>query len=205
MLDPNSPAPLIQSYSILLATHNKGKIREIEAMLAPFNISLLNTESHTLPEPEETGSTFEENALIKAMATHELYPETLVVADDSGLVIPALNGNPGIYSARWAGPHKDFTVAIKRIEEELSPIKETPAFFVCALGIVFPGGKSHTLRGECHGRVIFPPRGGNTMGYDPIFIKNGMDKTLGEISGEEKNMISHRYEAIKQLAAYLNC
>lgn len=188
---------------LVLATHNPGKVIEISNLLKVFEIKVLNAGELGVVEPEETGVTFEENALLKAYWSHKNTGFSSL-ADDSGLVIPALNGEPGVYSARWAGPDKDFQIAFNRIQAKLGDINETAAYFVCALALVIDEKQVVCVRGECHGKIVFPPKGGNGFGYDPIFIKNGMHQTFGEIDSELKHSISHRAEAFEKLIGILN-
>lgn len=182
--------------TVVLATHNAGKVREIAALLTPHGLKLIGAGELGLPEPEETGETFPENAIIKAKAA-ALGAKLPALADDSGLRVNALDGAPGIYSARWAGPTKDFSAAMARIESELLAAKtsDLSAKFVCALALAMPDGAVETFVGEIHGHLEFPPRGANGFGYDPIFVANGMDKTFGEIAPEQKHAISHRARA----------
>lgn len=186
--------------TLVISSHNAGKIAEMRALLRDFFSDIKSASELHLPEPEETGLTFSENALIKARAATRA-TGFIAVADDSGLVIPALSGEPGIYSARWAGPSKDFSSAIHRIERELKAKKATDfsASMVCALAICFPDGEEKVLEGEVVGRLIFPPRGTNGSGYDPIFMADGMTKTYGELSPALKNAINQRAVAFEKL------
>lgn len=196
----------LQSTGLVLATHNEGKRREIAALLAPLGINVKSAKELNLEEPEETGKTFAENAALKAenAAAHANMP---ALADDSGLVIPAIGGAPGIYSARWAGPEKDFAHAFRRIERELNERMleptGTPAFFVCALALTFPGEKTRNFRGEAHGTLRVPPRGKGGFGYDPIFVPEGESRSFAEMEPEQKEAISHRTKAFRQLMAVL--
>ena len=158
---------------LVVASHNAGKVREITALLAPLDIAVTSAAAMNLPEPEETGTTFEENAELKAREAVR-GSGCAALADDSGLAVPGLDGAPGIYSARWAGEQKDFSTAMARVEQELRAKGIEPqgaaAYFVCVLSLVIPGGEVQTVRGEVHGRLTFPPRGSKGFGYDPIFI-----------------------------------
>ena len=158
------------------------------------------------PEPEETGDTFIANAALKARAAATASGEP-ALADDSGLVVPALDGAPGIYSARWAGPGKDFRVAMARIEAELAARRREPvgaeAYFVCALSLGWPDGHCETVEGRVDGTLTFPPRGPHGFGYDPIFVPDGQARTFGEMRPEEKQPLTHRARAFEQLAAVL--
>lgn len=185
---------------LVLATHNKGKVREIAELLAPFKADVVSAGEMNLPEPEETESTFIGNAKLKALAaaTASKLP---ALADDSGLSVNALDGAPGIYSARWAGPTKDFTLAMKKVEQELGGNQDRRAKFVCALSLCWPDGHCETFEGEVHGTLTFPPRGIQGFGYDPIFIPNGFSTTFGEMDPATKHVMSHRAAAFKQLVA----
>src|SRR5437870_514903 len=188
---------------LVIASHNLGKIDEIAALLAPFGVPTVGAATLGLPEPEETGATFEENAELKARAAAEA-SGLVAIADDSGLVVPALGGAPGIYSARWAGPGKDFRPAMARVERELGQ-KHRRAHFVAVLALAWPpvdhGGHIEMFRGEAHGALTFPPRGERGFGYDPIFVPDGYDETFGEMGPELKQLISHRARAFAKLAA----
>ncbi len=191
---------------LIVASHNAGKVREIAALLDPLGIEAVGASALGLAEPEETGDTFIANAALKARAAAEASGEP-ALADDSGLVVPALDGAPGIYSARWAGPGKDFRVAMDRIEAELATRGvETigaAAYFVCALSLGWPDGHCETVEGRVDGTLMFPPRGQHGFGYDPIFVPNGHGRTFGEMSPEEKQPLTHRARAFEQIAAYL--
>lgn len=185
---------------LVIASHNPGKVREIEALMAPFGIAVAAAGALGLAEPDETGATFEENAALKAReaARGAMLP---ALADDSGLVVPVLGGDPGIYSARWAGPGKDFSVAMRRIEDGLAGKSDRSAYFVAALALGWPDGHVDVFRGEAHGSLVWPPRGAHGFGYDPIFLPNGRDLTFGEMDQEEKHRISHRADAFRKLVA----
>ncbi len=183
---------------LVIATHNKGKLREIDDLLRPFGIVVVGAGALGLPEPEETGDTFEANATLKALAaaTATRLP---ALADDSGLVVPALGGEPGIYSARWAGPTRDFSVAMHIVEERLRGKSDRRAHFVAALALAWPDGHVEVFRGEAHGVLTCPPRGSKGFGYDPMFQPEGDTRTFGEIDPEEKHRISHRTDAFRKL------
>ncbi len=185
---------------LVVASHNAGKVREIKALLGPHGIEPVSAGSLGLPEPEETGLTFAANAEIKAHASAKASGHA-ALADDSGLCVDALDGAPGIYSARWAGPTKDFRIAMTRIHDELrhKGLSTSAAKFVCALCVALPSGESQTFEGEVHGRLTFPPRGDHGFGYDPIFIADGMDETFGEIDPAKKHAMSHRARAFEKL------
>ena len=156
---------------LVLATHNDGKIREIKDLLSPLGLVLKSAADLDLAEPEETGGTFAENAAIKSEAAARTTGQA-ALADDSGLVVHALNGAPGVRSARWAGPEKNFHLAIMRVENELnrSVSNDRSAKFVCALALSRPGQSTEIFEGEVHGTLTFPPRGTRGLGYDPFFI-----------------------------------
>lgn len=185
---------------LVVASHNEGKVREIEELLAPLGFEVVSAEG--LAEPEETGATFEDNAILKARAACEA-TGLAALADDSGLSVDALDGAPGIYSARWAGETKDFSVAMARVERELGR-RGTSAKFVCVLALARPDEPVRTFRGEVHGRLVFPPRGAKGFGYDPIFAADGMSETFGEIDPKLKHAISHRAKAFEKFVASLN-
>lgn len=186
--------------TLVLASHNKGKLREIAKLLEPFGFQVKSAGQLGLPEPEETESTFAGNALLKARAAADA-SGLPALADDSGLCVTALGGAPGIYSARWAGETKDFLAAMARVERELKGKKATDfsAKFVCALALAQPNGPHEIFVGEAHGALSFPPRGTRGFGYDPIFVMDGMDQTFGEIDPALKHSISHRAKAFEKL------
>jgi XTP/dITP diphosphohydrolase len=185
---------------LVVASHNAGKVREIKALLGPHGIEAISAGSLGLAEPEETGTTFAANAELKALASAKASHHA-ALADDSGLCVDALDGAPGIYSARWAGPTKDFRIAMTRIHDELrhKGFSTGAAKFVCALSVAMPSGELQTFQGEVHGRLTFPPRGDHGFGYDPIFIANGMEETFAEIDPAKKHAMSHRAKAFEKL------
>jgi XTP/dITP diphosphohydrolase len=185
--------------ALLVASHNQGKVREIADLLSPFGIVVRGAAELGLAEPEETGATFAENALLKARAAAAA-GGLVALADDSGLCVAALDGAPGITSARWAGADKDFALAMARVEHELKAARDTSAKFVCALALAAPSGETELFEGEVHGRLVFPPRGKNGFGYDPIFVADGMNQTFGEIDPAQKHAISHRARAFEKFA-----
>lgn len=195
---------LVPGTALVVASHNPGKVREIQELLAPFGIESKGAAALGLPEPQETGLSFAENAALKARAAAKA-SGLPALADDSGLAVDALGGAPGIYSARWAGPARDFTAAIARVERELKEkgAENSAAKFVCALALATPGGDCDIYEGEVKGRLVFPPRGRKGFGYDPIFVAHGMDKTFGEIEPTEKHAISHRARAFAKFVAAL--
>ena len=196
--------------SLVAATHNAGKLREFRELLDPWRIALVSAGDLGLPEPEETGDTFEANAKLKAFAAARA-AEMPALADDSGLCVEALDGAPGIYSARWAGGSKDFSGAMTRVKQELLA-KKTPepwrAYFISALVLAWPDDHIEYFEGRVDGRLVFPPRGANGFGYDPIFLPDGHTRGFGEMSAEEKHGIptdgslalSHRARAFQLLA-----
>lgn len=185
---------------LVVASHNEGKVREIKALLGPHGINAVSAGSLGLPEPDETGTTFAANAELKAHASAKASGHA-ALADDSGLCVEALGGDPGIYSARWAGLTKDFRVAMNRVHDELrhKGLKTSPAKFVCALSIALPSGEVQTFQGEVHGSLTFPPRGDHGFGYDPIFIADGMEESFAEIDPAKKHAMSHRAKAFEKL------
>jgi XTP/dITP diphosphohydrolase len=185
---------------LVVASHNEGKVREIKALLGPHGIQPISAGSLGLAEPEETGLTFAANAELKAHASAKGSGHA-ALADDSGLCVDALDGAPGIYSARWAGPAKDFRVAMNRIHDELRQkgLTTSAAKFVCALCVALPSGESQVFQGEVHGHLTFPPRGDHGFGYDPIFIADGMEQTFAEIDPAKKHAMSHRAKAFEKL------
>ncbi len=199
-----SPGP------VAVATHNAGKIRELLDMLAPSGIAVKSAADLKLPEPEETGSTFAENAILKARAAAEA-SGLVALADDSGLAVEALGGAPGVYSARWAGPTKDFPAAMEKVEHGLKAAgAETPekrgAHFVAVLAVASPDGEIETFEGRVVGTIVWPPRGTHGFGYDPIFRPKGHTLTFGEMTAEQKHgasetaPLSHRARAFALFA-----
>ncbi|HTJ64571.1 MAG TPA: RdgB/HAM1 family non-canonical purine NTP pyrophosphatase [Alphaproteobacteria bacterium] len=185
--------------TLVIASHNKGKVREIALLLGAYVKDFPSAGELGLPEPEETEATFTGNAALKARAAAQ-GSGLPALADDSGLVVPALGGDPGIYSARWAGPDKDFAVAMERVRRELGD-KDHAAHFVCALSLAWPDGTTETVEGKVFGRLVFPPRGEKGFGYDPIFIPDGHDITFAEMEPDDKHRMSHRADAFAQLVA----
>ena len=182
-----------------MASHNPGKVAEIEALLAPYGIETVGAAALGLPEPDETGTTFEATAELKARAAATA-SGIVSLADDSGLVVPALGGAPGVYSARWAGPGRDFRPAMERVQRELAE-RDRRAHFVAVLALAWPDGHVEAYRGEAHGRLVWPPRGDKGFGYDPIFVPDGGNLTFGELEPALKHRISHRARAFEKLAA----
>jgi XTP/dITP diphosphohydrolase len=184
---------------LVIASHNSGKLVEIAALLAPYRVETVGAGALGLAEPEETGTTFEANAALKAHAAASV-AGLPALADDSGLVVPALGGAPGIYSARWAGPGRDFAAAMARVSRELGD-QDRRASFVSVLALAWPDGEEALFRGEVHGRLTWPPRGDRGFGYDPIFVPDGYETTFGEMAPEEKYRIDHRSRAFAKLVA----
>ena len=182
---------------LVIASHNIGKVEEIAALLAPFAIDTVSAGALGMSEPEETGASFEANAALKAKAAAAA-SGLPAIADDSGLVVPALGGAPGILSARWAGPDKDFRVAMERVQRELGE-RARSARFVAVLALAWPDGGLELFRGEAAGRLVWPPRGERGFGYDPIFVPEGSVETFGEMEPAEKHKISHRARAFAKL------
>jgi XTP/dITP diphosphohydrolase len=182
---------------LVIASHNRGKVEEISALLMPFRIAALAAASLGIPEPEETGDSFEANAALKAGAAAQA-SGLPALADDSGLVVPALGSAPGIYSARWAGPTKDFRIAMARVHRELGE-QDRSALFVAVLALAWPDGNLDLFRGEVAGALVWPPRGDHGFGYDPMFVPDGGRATFGEIEPAQKHRISHRARAFAKL------
>ncbi len=185
---------------LVLASHNPGKVREIAELLAPWRIDVQSAVKLGLAEPEETGTTFSDNAILKARSAIEA-SGTPALADDSGLAVEALGGAPGIYSARWAGPEKDFDLAMARVEKELDGGADRRGHFVCALALAWPDGHLEVFEGRVDGTLVWPPRGKLGFGYDPMFLPDGHDATFGEMAPERKHEISHRADAFRRLVA----
>ena len=183
---------------IVLATHNPGKVVEIKALLEPFGTDVVAAGDLGLPEPIEDAPDFIGNAKIKALASATASGMP-ALADDSGLCVNALGGEPGIYSARWAGPNKDFNIAMTRVADELGDHEDRSAYFVCALCLAWPDGHTEAFQGEVHGNLVWPARGDLGFGYDPMFIPTGFDITFGEMDPDKKHGMSHRHHAFVQL------
>ena len=192
----------LQPGRLVLATHNPGKVVELAELLGPFGVEVVSAGELGLDEPEETGATFIANAELKALAAAAAsgFP---ALADDSGLCVDALGGAPGIYSARWAGPGKDFTVAMTRVRDALDLEGPRSAHFICALTLAWPDGHVESVEGRVDGMLTWPPRGDNGFGYDPIFIMDGKSRTYGEISRAEKEADNHRARAFVLLRPLL--
>ena len=187
---------------LIIATHNRGKLREIKALFDGFEFDVVSAGSLGLNEPEETEKSFRGNALLKARAAANC-ANLPALADDSGLVVAALDGAPGIYSARWAAPNGDFNIAMQRVHDELKQINaiDMSAYFVCALALVWPDGYEVCFEGQVAGQVTWPPRGKFGFGYDAIFEPTGYSQSFGEMDPAHKHAISHRADAFAQLIA----
>jgi XTP/dITP diphosphohydrolase len=195
---------LARGEMLVVASHNPGKLREIAELLAPFNLTIKSAAELGLPEPEETGATFAENAALKAHAAADA-SGFAALSDDSGLAVAALDGAPGIYSARWSGPGKDFASAMSQVEKALKEkgASDFSAKFVCALALARPSAEAEIFQGEVTGHLVFPPRGARGFGYDPIFVADGMHETFGEIDPAVKHAMSHRARAFAKLKQHL--
>lgn len=196
---------LVRGSRIIIASHNDGKVREIAELLAPFGLDIVGIRALGLPEPKENGESFVANAVIKAEAAARA-AGLPAIADDSGLAVDALDGAPGIYSARWAGPEKDFGLAMRNVEERLAAKGATApgdrrAHFVCALALAWPDGERVVFEGRVAGTLVWPPRGDRGFGYDPMFLPDGQHQTFGEMEPAAKHAISHRALAFRQLVA----
>lgn len=195
---------------LVIATHNAGKLREIQALLAPYGLECLSAGALGLPEPDETGTTFVENALIKAHAAAQA-SQIPSLADDSGLCVTALGGAPGVYTADWAeadvfegGPRRDWYMAMGKVEgklAELGPQTPRDCWFACVLAIAWPDGTSAVYEGRAPGTLTWPPRGKLGFGYDPVFVPTGDTRTFAELDPDEKHRISHRADAFAKLVA----
>jgi XTP/dITP diphosphohydrolase len=196
---------------LVIASHNPGKLSELRELLARYGVTVVSADELGFPEPEETGTSFRENAAIKAASAAQA-SGLPAFADDSGLVVKALGGEPGIHSARWAGPDRDFARAMAEVERRLAACganapESRSAHFVSALCVAWPDGHLEEFEGRVAGRIVFPPRGGKGFGYDPIFLPDGYDRTFGEMTSEEKHGLpplgrglSHRARAFLKFA-----
>ena len=191
---------LARGSRLVVATHNPGKLAEMTALLAPYGIETVSAGALGLPEPEETAEDFEGNARLKACAAAR-GAGLPALADDSGFCVAALGGAPGVVSARWAGPGRDFSVAMARVEREMGNAADRRAWFISVLCLALPDGRATCFTGRVDGAVSFPPRGTHGFGYDPIFVPEGDRRTFGEMRPEEKEAISHRSRAFRAFAA----
>jgi len=185
---------------LVIASHNAGKVREIGALLAPFDTDVVSAGDLNIEEPEETEASFVGNAALKAHFSAQA-SGLPALADDSGLVVPALGGDPGIYSARWAGPSKDFALAMEKVEAALqkSGSEDRSAYFICVLCLAWPDGHQEVFEGRVDGTLVWPPQGDRGFGYDPVFMPEGGALSFGEMDPDAKHAISHRADAFKQL------
>jgi len=196
--------------SLVIATHNSGKLKEISALLDPYGLKCISAGSLGLPEPAETGATFVENALLKARAAAEA-SGIVSLADDSGLAVDALDGRPGVYTADWAErqwfegePGRDWYMAMGKVEgllQQLGTNVHRAGAFHCVLALAWPDGDHAIYEGKCPGKLTWPPRGTLGFGYDPVFVPEGGDRTFAEIEPEQKHAISHRSDAFAKLVA----
>ena len=192
---------------IVIATQNEGKVAEIKDLLKNFNFKIYSLNKFSSFEPKENGKNFIDNSIIKALNAVKI-TNLPSIADDSGLCVSVLNNEPGIYSARWAGKNKDFSMAANKIEKKINSIsasnkKDLRAFFCCALTLALPDGRIKSFEGKVFGKIQFPPKGYNGFGYDPIFIPRGYRKTFGEMKYSFKERISHRKKAFIKLEKFL--
>lgn len=186
--------------TLVLASHNAGKLREIEALMRPLGINVVSAGALGLPEPEENAPDFHGNAVIKAVtaATASGKP---ALSDDSGFCVAALGGEPGVLSARWAGPSKDFAAAMARVREKIGDNPDKRAWFIAALCLAWPDGHTETFIGRIDGAVVWPPKGDRGFGYDPMFVPAGGALTFGEMEPDQKHAVSHRARAFAQVMA----
>ena len=214
MMD-NPPAHTLEGKRIVVASHNAGKLREFGDLMAPFGFEAKSAKEYGLPEPEETGTTFEENAYIKAFAAAQA-TGLPALSDDSGLVVDALGGQPGVYTANWAelpDGSRDFMMAMKKTEDALqaagaTDAKDRAGRFVAVICLAWPDGHAEYFRGEAEGTLVWPPRGNDGFGYDPVFLPQGHARTFGEMSAAEKHgwtpgqatALSHRARAFQKFA-----
>ena len=192
---------------LVIASHNAGKVREIRALLEPYGIDPVSAASLDLPEPEETGTTFAANALLKAVSSCDL-SGIVALADDSGLCVEALGGEPGVYTANWAEPEdggpRNWMMAMQKVEDRLQALGadvSRRAHFVCTLALVWPDGSDALFEGRVEGTLVWPPRGERGFGYDPVFVPDGYTETFGEMDPVAKHAISHRADAFAKLVA----
>ncbi len=193
----------LRGTKIVIATHNKGKLEEFAALLAPYGAEAVSAGSLGLPEPAETETTFAGNARIKALSAMKA-SGLIAISDDSGLCVEALDGEPGVYTADWAGPDRDWMRAMRLVEEKLhargaATPEQRRAYFSCTLCVVWPDGEERIYEGRAEGTLAWPPRGVMGHGYDPMFVPDGGTRTFAELAPEEKNRISHRAKALEKL------
>lgn len=200
----SDPFRLTPGTKLVLATHNAGKLKEFEELFAPFDLDIISAGELGLPEPDETGTSFAENARLKAHAAAK-GAEMIALADDSGLCVDALGGKPGIFTARWAGPERDFMVGMKRVEDALQAANATtPAerrgSFNATLCLALPDGRDKLFEGIADGTLVWPPRGDLGFGFDPVFMPEGYDITFGEMPSEDKHSWSHGHVGLSHRA-----
>ncbi len=188
--------------TLVIATHNKGKLKEFETLLAGLVEEVKSAEDLRLAEPPEYGTTFVENARMKAVTAMKScgYP---CLADDSGLSVHALGGEPGVYSADWAGFPRDFQKAMTLVHDKMGEARDRGAHFTSVLALAYPDGRVEMFEGRVDGQICWPPRGVEGFGYDPMFVPNGYDKSFGEMSADEKHTVSHRARAVEKFITYL--
>ena len=191
---------LARGERLVLASHNPGKLAEIADLVRPFGLEVVSAGELGLPEPEEDAPDFVGNARIKALAAARA-SGLPALADDSGFCVAALDGRPGVHSARWAGPWKDFAAAMARVNREMGEASDRGAWFIAALCLGWPDGHTETFVGRVDGSVVWPPRGSFGFGYDPMFLPNGANLTFGEMAAEAKHAVSHRARAFAQVVA----
>lgn len=191
---------------LIIASHNQDKVAEILDFVRPYGFVVETARQHGVSEPEETGSTFSDNALLKARNTF-MHTHLPSLADDSGMAVEALGGAPGIYSARWGGDSRDFNMAMQRVKTEIEAKNLIPegsiAHFICVLAYIDETGTEHVFEGTIKGHLSFPPRGNNGFGYDPVFVPDGYNKTFAELGADIKNKISHRSIAMEKFRNFL--
>jgi XTP/dITP diphosphohydrolase len=189
---------------IVIATHNKGKLEEFTELFKPYGVMTFSAGGLSLPEPEETEDNFRGNARIKALSamTHS---GLISISDDSGLCVDALNGDPGVYTADWAGPTRDWNMAMRLVEEKLQATGATnrKGQFKCTLCVMWPDGVERYYEGVAPGTLVWPPRGQLGHGYDPVFVPDGQDQAFAEMTHEKKNSLSHRGRALEKLLSDL--
>lgn len=191
---------LARGERLVLASHNPGKLAEIADLVRPFGLEVVSAGELGLPEPEEDAPDFVGNARIKALAAARS-SGLPALADDSGFCVAALDGRPGVHSARWAGPGKDFAAAMARVNREMGEASDRGAWFIAALCLGWPDGHTETFVGRVDGSVVWPPRGSFGFGYDPMFLPDGANLTFGEMAAEAKHAVSHRARAFAQVVA----
>jgi non-canonical purine NTP pyrophosphatase (RdgB/HAM1 family) len=189
---------LARGQKLVLASHNKGKLREIEALLRPLGIAVISAGDLGLPEPVEDAPDFAGNARIKALAAATI-SGLPALSDDSGFCVAALDGAPGVLSARWAGPNKDFAAAMATVQARIGDNPDRRAWFIAALCLAWPDGHTETFLGRIDGTAVWPPRGDKGFGYDPMFVPAGDFQTFGEMEADAKHAVSHRARAFAQV------